>query len=122
MSNALEDLKDYLDADEAVESIVFGPWGWGSGPDKDGVWEKGYSEPDEVPVPLDKRGVVLTLDEAAPYMQSWSFHGGFGAPECYAVRVWTNKRVIWVTQYDGATSLDSAPRNPVACIPDMPGG
>ncbi|HEX8106676.1 MAG TPA: hypothetical protein VF516_03060, partial [Kofleriaceae bacterium] len=90
--------------------------------DKDGKWEVGYSEPDPTPVPTDKRGIVLTLEEAAPMMESWAFYGGFGAPDCYAVRIWTNKRVIWVTQYDGATSLDSALRHPSPCVPDMPGG
>ena len=55
-------------------------------------------------------------------MQGWSFNGGYGSPACYAVRVWTNLRVFWVTQYDGATCLDSARRNPSDEMPDMPGG
>jgi hypothetical protein len=111
MRNAYEDLRNELDADEAVEAVVFGEWGWG-----------GYSEPDPAPVPGNIQGVVLTLDEAMPYFEGWSFDGGFGAPECYATYIWTNRRVLWVTQYDGATSLESAPRHPVACNPDMPGG
>lgn len=120
--SAITELKEFLDEGETVEAIVFGAWGWGSGPGKDGVWEKGYGEPEDVPVPFDKRGVLLTLEEAAPMMESWNFDGGFGAPNCYAVHIWTNKRVIWVTQYDGSTSLSSAPRNPVADLPGMPGG
>jgi len=109
--SAYAELRKFLDKGETVEAIVFGDWGWG-----------GYDEPDPAPVPVEKRGKVLTLRQARPYMQSWSFFGGFGAPSCYAVRVWTNKRVIWVTQYDGATGLDSSLRNPEECKPDMPGG
>lgn len=108
--SALKDLKEYLGEGETVEGIVFGSWGWG-----------GHREPFDVPVPPNVRGKVLTLEQAAPYMDGWSFYGGFGAPKCYAVYVWTTSRVIWVTQYDGATDLDSAPRNPMEIMPDMSG-
>lgn len=109
--NAYEDLQNYLEENETVEAIVFGPWGW-----------YGYCEPEPPPVPPDKRGQILTLEEAKPFMQDWSFYGGYGAPECYAVYIWTDQRIIWVTQYDGSTGLNSAPRNPQAVMPDMPGG
>jgi hypothetical protein len=107
--SAYNDLLEYLEPDEKVEALVFGEYGWG-----------GYGEGAD---PIgEKRGTVLTLEEAEPLMQSWSFYGGYGSPDCYATYIWTNQRVIWVTQYDGSTRLSSAPRNPVACIPDMPGG
>ncbi len=109
--NAISELEEFLNDGEFVEAVVFGAWGWG-----------GYGEPDPPPVPVDRQGVVLSFDEAKQYMGSWCFYGGYGAPDCYAVNIWTNQRIIWVTQYDGATGLDSAPRNPVATIPDMPGG
>jgi hypothetical protein len=120
--SAYSELLEFLEPDESVEAIVFGAWGWGSAPRDGQPWEGGYGEPDPPPVPFDMRGRVLTLSDAADFMESWQFYGGYGAPDCYAVYVWTNKRVIWVTQYDGATSLDSAPRNPMPMIPDMPGG
>ena len=66
---------------------------------------------------------ILRPDEAAPHMHSWALLGGFGS---YAMTAWTNHRVIWVTQYDGSTSLDSAPlrpplfAQPFRCL--MPGG
>ena len=109
--NAYDDLVKFLDDDEKVEALVFGPYGW-----------DGYEEPENQPVPKDKRGVVLTLEEAKPFMQGWSYYGGYGAPKCYASYIWTNQRVIWVTQYDGATGMDGAPRHPVNIVPDMPGG
>ena len=108
--NAYNDLLEYLQEGETIEAIVFGEWGWG-----------GYNE-EATAVPQEKQGILLTPEEAKPMMKGWSFHGGFGSPKCYAVNVWTNKRVCWVTQYDGSTWLDSAPRNPTAHIPDMPGG
>lgn len=109
--NAAHDLTKFLEEGEVVEAVVFGEYGW-----------SGYKEDVINPIPENKRGVVLTWDQAQPLMQGWSFYGGYGAPECYATYVWTNRRVIWVTQYDGSTSLDSAPRSPMPCIPDMPGG
>lgn len=120
--SAASELREYLNEGEEVEAIVFGAWGWGQDPEPGKSWESGYAEPEPPPVPYDKRGVVLTMAEAEPMMQSWDFYGGFGAPECYAVNVWTNQRVIWVTQYDGSTTLSSAMRHPVAYFPDMPGG
>lgn len=112
MKTAYKELMSNLEDGEQVEAIVFGEYGWG-----------GFGE-DEIsdPIPKDKRGKLFTLEEARPLMQSWSFYGGYGSPDCYATYIWTNKRIIWVTQYDGITKLDSAPRNPIDCIPDMPGG
>jgi hypothetical protein len=108
--NAYEDLMKFLDEGEAVEALVFGEYGWG-----------GYSE-DTIFVPKDKQGVLLTLEDAKPMMDGWTYYGGYGAPQCYATYVWTNKRVIWVTQYDGSTDLCDAPRSPIACKPNMYGG
>ena len=110
--NALEELKAFLGEGEKVRGIVFGSWG------------AGYGEPAPPPVPLEMRGKLLTLEAAAPMMKKWTFAGGgFGSPECYAMYAWTDRRVIWVTQNElGATWLDSAPRNPTAIMPIMPGG
>lgn len=110
--NAWDDVQRHLGPDEEVEAAVFGEWGWGGG----------YLEPEPPPVPDEVQGKVLTPDEAKPLMDGWSFIGGYGAPECYAVRIWTNKQVLWITQYDGSTCLDSAPRDPENHMPNMPGG
>ena len=115
--SAWDELAEYLEKGETIEAIVFGEWGWGHG-----IGNLGYGEPDPPSVPWELRGKVLTSEEARPLMQSWNFHGGYGAPDCYAANIWTNRRVIWVTQYDGSTSLDSAARNPSATLPNMPGG
>ena len=98
---------------DLVLGIVFGEWGWGSDFRKSN---------DMAGVPESLQGKLLSIEDARPMMLGWSYDCGYGAPECYATYAWTEKRVIWVTQYDGSTSLDSAPRNPMDCIPDMPGG
>lgn len=109
--SAIEELKKMLNDGERIESIVFGDYGW-----------SGYNEPEPPAIPVDLRGKPMEIDEAAKYMKTWSFYGGYGAPECYAVYIWTTERVMWVTQYDGATGLNFAPRNPSDTMPEMPGG
>lgn len=122
-SNAYEELIAKLADGEKIEKIIFGPWSWGTAPSHpEDKWELGYGEPDPPPVPFDLRGKLLDIDVARPLMSKWSFDGGYGAPDCYAIFAWSNLRVFWVTQYDGSTSLDSAPRNPETCMPGMPGG
>lgn len=107
MTNAWKDLNDFLHRGEMIESIIFGDW-YGD-------------EPDPAPVPKAMQGVLLTPRQAKPMMQSWSFYGGYGGAECYPVYVWTNWRVIWVDEYDGATGLRSAPRNPFTHMPQYNG-
>lgn len=121
--NAYQELKELFEPGEHLVAVVFGPWGWGGPPPHpEDPWKPGYDEPDPPPVPFALRGKVLSPQEAEPLMEGWSFNGGHGAPKCYAVHAWTNKRVYWVTQYDGATRLNSALRDPTDEMPDMPGG
>lgn len=103
-------MAELLDGEEVI-SLVFGDFGWA-----------GYHEPEPPSVPRDKRGVLLTLEEARPYMRGWTFFCDYGAPMAYATYIWTNRRVLWVTQYDGSTDLDWAPSLPAAMMPRMPGG
>jgi len=109
--DAYQDVLDMLGPNEAIEAVVFGDWGWA-----------GYNEPEPAPVPKDRCGQVLMPDEAKGYMHGWSFDGGFGSPNCYAAYIWTNKRVIFVSEYDGSTRLNSVSRIPMGGLPTMPGG
>lgn len=110
---------------EPIEAIVVGAWGgWGAVPlmrDEDGNIEYEYDEPAE-PFPADKRGVVLTWDEALPYLENWSCYGGYGSPETYAITLWTPSSVLFLSQYNGSTCLNDVPRNPIDHSPHMPGG
>jgi hypothetical protein len=60
--------------------------------------------------------------EEAKKMLDYEFSDGLGSPECHAVYVWGKDRVGFVVQYDGSTSFHWVPRNPIECVPDMPGG
>ena len=128
--SAWTELQDTLRESEFIISICFGAYGWGSLPaDLDKAADRpseefyGFNEENLASrIPWNKRAVLLSPEEAEPLMNFWSFYGGYGAPEAYATYIWTNERVIWVTQYDGATGLSSMPRHPEPCTPNMPGG
>lgn len=91
-----------------IEAIVIGKFGWGGG----------YGETDDNRLPADRLGVVLTWAEARPLLD-YAYDTGYGAPDCHAITAWTATHVIWVHEYDGSTSLQSAPRNPVPHEPEM---
>lgn len=64
---------------------------------------------------------VLTWQEAEPLVD-YPFDSSYGLPRCHAVTAWTRDRIIFVSQYNGATSIEYAPRHPVNHMPSMPGG
>ena len=105
--------QDILDAakGERIIGVVIGDMGWVGGYNKENV-------------PLydvQPRGKVLSWEQAAPFLD-YEYDTGFGAPECNAVYAWTISSVLFVVQYDGATSVQSVPRNPMEVTPEMPGG
>lgn len=65
---------------------------------------------------------ILTWEEAMPKLDK-EFDSGFGSVGCPAIYAYTPNWVIFVSQYDGSTSIKRIPRNPTANInPIMPGG
>jgi hypothetical protein len=110
--DAARDLEEFLLEGEVVETIVFGEWG-----------SYGYEDEDDSRsrVPNELRLKPLNFNEARKYMKGWSFDGGFGSAECYAVTIWTNRRVIAVHEYDGSTQLMGFPRNPEHVTPQFDG-
>jgi hypothetical protein len=106
-------LKNWIEGEangEPIVAIVIVEMGW-----------VGYNEPKEGPLPEKLRGTVLSWEEAVPFLQ-YEFSADYGAPGCQAITVWTASKVIFISQYDGSTSIHSVPRNPVAHMPIMPGG
>lgn len=93
--------------DEQIEAVVIGEMGW------DGYHEEGKE--------VSRKGEILSATEAHERL-SYEYDRGYGAPDCHSVYVWTEKRVVFVSQYDGSTGLCSLPRNPTAEMPGMPGG
>ena len=120
-TNAFEELTAFLEDGEVVESIVFGGWR-GNTPYNDEPYEEGYGETDPPLIPYDKRAVVLSFEEAIPFMKAWQFDGGYGGANTFATTIWTNQRVIIVGVYDGSTWLEGIPRNPCPDWPRLCGG
>jgi hypothetical protein len=50
--------------------------------------------------------------ERAKPVLSYSYDTGYGGQDCHDFWAWTPTRVLFVHEYDGATSIASAPRNP----------
>jgi hypothetical protein len=100
---------------EPITHIVIGEWGWGEFDDEHESFDI---------IPADRRNVLMTREEAEPFLSkhSFSFYGGYGSPECFAIYAWTENYVLWITQYDGSTGINRAPRNPISVQPSMPGG
>lgn len=104
---------------EPIEAVVIGAFGWGGwSEDPDDL---AYGEESVPFIPWDRRGVVLPWEEARPLLD-YQYDNGYGAPGCHAITAWTPSKVLFVTQYDGATGVDVMPRNPVDHRPEMPGG
>jgi hypothetical protein len=102
-----KDIEDVANG-EIIEAVVIGDMGWVD-----------YNDPETVPI--DKRGKVLSWEDARPLL-AFDYDDGYGAPECHAIYAWTFTRVIFVSMYDGSTAINAIPRFPVDCMPTMPGG
>lgn len=64
---------------------------------------------------------ILSWEAARPLLD-FDFGCGFGRPRCNPITAWTKHKVIFVSRYDGATSIQSVPRHPINHEPTMPGG
>jgi hypothetical protein len=64
---------------------------------------------------------VLPWQDAEPLID-YDFDSSYGIPGCQAVTAWTKSRIIFISEYNGATSVECTPRHPVDHEPVMPGG
>lgn len=113
-----EDIEGVV-ASEPIEAVVIGLVG-GDSPWPDAE-SRDYGEDYCRAVPRDKKGIILMWEQARPLLD-YDYDRGYGGPECHAVAVYTPTRVVFVSQYDGATGVESLPRNPCNFWPPMPGG
>lgn len=95
--------------DEPIIACVIGDYGWG------------WADSEENVAVKDVKGKVVSWDEAKKYLD-YEFDNGYGGENCHAVFAWTENWMIFISQYDGSTRCNTIPRNPVDCIPHMPGG
>lgn len=93
-----------------VEAVVIGEMGWGD-----------YNSENVPNYDKCPKGVVLKWEDALPFLK-YKFYHGYGSPGCQAIYAWTKSWVIFIAQYDGATSPHRVPRNPIDIMPTMPGG
>lgn len=104
MCNFAEDIEK--EAGAPIEAVVIG--------------HNIYFDDETRPIPTHQLDVVLTWAEARPLLD-YEYEDGYGLPDCHAITAWTSERVVFVSQYDGATNVESVPRNPVAHEPITPG-
>ncbi len=95
---------------EEILGVVIGEMGWGDYGCE--VVPKYAQQP---------KNTLISWDVAKEFLD-YEFSGGFGHPECNAIYAWTPNNVLFISQYDGSTNLESVPRHPIDCTPIMPGG
>lgn len=76
---------------------------------------KGYREP-----AMADENIVLSRDAGLAKVDQ-EFDNGYGGADCFPLYAWTASRVFFVAEYDGATGLNWAPRNPMAITPEFSG-
>lgn len=84
---------------ESIDAVVIGPRG-----------DRWFDEEPKEPQ------TVLSWNEARSQLD-YRYDDGFGGAECHRIYAWTRTRVLFVSEYDGATTVMSVPRNPEASKP-----
>ena len=84
-------------------------------------YEQDEWNPDPDAIPKEFKCVKLSWETAKRFL-SYEFDDGFGGTKCHPVYVWTPTHILFISQYDGATSMCDIPRNPLDCTPYFPGG
>jgi len=115
------EIEDFCDGAENIESVIVGPFGWSYNNEPDSKAYGFQRNGSRIPIPQELKNKPQTWDTMRSYLD-YNYDDGFGSPECHAVLVYTDKIVVGVSTYDGATGLFSVPRNPTDWTPIMPGG
>ena len=107
MSNLRKNLEKYeVLFGEPIEAMVVGK--------HDSIsYHREEAKPDE--------NVVLTREVGLAKVDQ-EYDSGYGSsPDCFPLYAWTKSRVFYVHEYDGATGLVWAPRNPMVVEPSFGG-
>lgn len=56
---------------------------------------------------------TLCSREVTLEVMNYEHNSSYGSQECHSIVAWTPNYVIYVHEYDGATSLEHQPRNPI---------
>lgn len=68
-----------------------------------------------VPIAADEN-VLLPVERALAKLDI-DFDNGYGGADCFPMYAWTQSRVYFIAEYDGATWLAWLPRNPIDTNP-----
>ena len=79
----------------------------------EGVVVSGYSGI----IPDNLIGKPVCFGDVREYFD-YEYDDGFGGAECHAIYLYTRNFIVFVSEYDGATSVDCIPRNPIECTPN----
>lgn len=110
---ALDELLEELKPGETIEYVVF---------DKHTLSESRGPNGEDF-IPEDLIGVRLSFEECKKYFYGWNIINDFyGEEEVVPFFAWTPKRLLFIGIYDGATWLESIPRNPCDVVPFTVGG
>jgi hypothetical protein len=110
----MDTLKDMFEAaagDEEIEFAVIGKHfsdAYGTNPDPN------------LPFNNAPLGKVMPWRLAKSFLL-YEYSSGFGGIDCHPVYAWTKTRVLYVHDYDGSTTIDSLPRNPIDVMPKFGG-
>lgn len=108
MSNFLKDIQRTIRQDcdcEPIESVVIA--------DRMDY----YNDEDSRAVPKEFIGKPFCFGDVRDYFD-YEYDTGFGGADCNAIYLYTKSFIVFVSEYDGATSVSSIPRNPIECDPD----
>lgn len=93
---------------ESILKIVIGPFGWHD------------EDPSDRIVPTNRKNIPISWEEAKPLL-GYDYDRGYGGQDCHSIFAWTKNYILFVHEYDGATSINRIPRNPIKCIPEADG-
>lgn len=88
---------------ETIEAIVIHS--------EDGKIDNYFTGTSDRDIPGELCNISLTVEQALPLL-NYTYDADYGLQDCHNVYVYTATRVIYVHEYDGATWLESVPRNP----------
>ena len=86
-------------AGEPIICAAIGPYSWEYNT-KDGP----------IKIPKKYQGKVTDWDGIRKYLE-YPYESDYGSPKCHAVYAWTEHYVLWVRDYDGATTIHRVVRN-----------
>jgi len=74
------------------------------------VFGVGYNEK-SIHFPEDKLNIPFNLKEVINYFD-YDYDSGFGGQDCDNIFIFLKKKILFIWEYDGSTSIASVPRNP----------